>query len=163
MTDEVKGNGFLTGAQHARLAQAETMINDPIYADATRAAWDNLQTLMHLRSLQAGWWHDPDSGKALAEVLPPSLFPYVVATKLMLSVSEIAEGMEGARCGKMDDKLPHRSMLEVELADLVIRAMDLAGMLRLDIVGAIIEKSRFNTTRPDHDIKRRLLPGGKKF
>ena len=35
----------------------------------------------------------------------------------MLIVSEIAEAMEGERKDLMDDKLPHRKMAEVELAD----------------------------------------------
>ena len=52
-----------------------------------------------------------------------------VAEMLMLIVSEVAEAMEGDRKGLMDDKLPHRKMLEVELADAIIRALDLgAGM-----------------------------------
>ncbi len=48
---------------------------------------------------------------------------------LMLAVSELAEAMEGLRKSKpgaplMDDKLPHRPMEEVELADTVIRLTD---------------------------------------
>lgn len=48
---------------------------------------------------------------------------------LMLAVSELAEAMEGVRKSKpgaplMDDKLPHRRMEEVELADTVIRLTD---------------------------------------
>ncbi|XUM19805.1 hypothetical protein ACRAVF_19255 [Bradyrhizobium oligotrophicum S58] len=38
----------------------------------------------------------------------------------MLIVSEIAEAMEGERKSLMDDHLPHRKMVEVELADTLI-------------------------------------------
>ncbi len=81
----------------------------------------------------------------------------------MLIVSEVAEAMEGHRKNLMDDKLPHRSMLEVELADVLIRIGDLAGALKLDIAGAVIEKMNFNSNRPDHKIENRLKDGGKKF
>lgn len=53
---------------------------------------------------------------------------------LMLMQSEVAEAMEGERKGLRDDKLPTRPMAEVEMADVVIRALDYAGgfSLRLD-------------------------------
>lgn len=63
----------------------------------------------------------------------------------------------------MDDKLPHRPMVEVELADAVIRIMDLAGALNLDIGGAIAEKMAFNKIRPDHKPEARLAEGGKAY
>lgn len=81
----------------------------------------------------------------------------------MLIVSEIAEAMEGHRKGLMDDKLPHRKMIEVELADAVIRICDLCGALGLDLQGAIEEKLAYNKERPDHKIENRLKPGGKSF
>lgn len=80
--------------------------------------------------------------------------------KLLLMVSEICEGMEGARGapwpGIADDKLPHRPMLEVELADTVIRIMNYASHCGLDVQGAIIEKNKFNATRGHKH-------GGKRF
>ncbi len=69
---------------------------------------------------------------------------------LMLCVSELAEAMEGDRKNLMDDHLPSRKMLEVELADCVIRIFDMAGGLKLDVAGAITEKLLYNTTREDH-------------
>ena len=74
---------------------------------------------------------------------------------LCLVHSEISEAMEGARKGLMDDKLPHRPMLEVELADAVIRCFDMAGGLQLDLAGAIAEKLAFNAQRADHKIENR--------
>ena len=82
---------------------------------------------------------------------------------LCLIHSEISEAMEGHRKNLMDDKLPHRSMLEVELADAVIRICDMAGGLGLDLDGAINEKLEFNKNRADHKIENRLTENGKKF
>jgi len=66
---------------------------------------------------------------------------------LMLCVSELAEAMEGHRKSLPDDKLPHRSMFEVELADCLIRIFDLAGARGLDLDGAFEEKMAFNAIR----------------
>lgn len=45
---------------------------------------------------------------------------------LMLVITELAEACEGERKGLMDDKLPHRKMAEVEMADAFIRLLDFA-------------------------------------
>ena len=87
----------------------------------------------------------------------------LVAEKLCLTHSEISEAMEGHRKGLMDDKLPHRPMIEVELADAVIRIADLAGALGLDLGGAIAEKMAFNAVRPDHKPEARAAAGGKAY
>jgi len=71
--------------------------------------------------------------------------------------------MEGDRKGLMDDHLPHRSMIEVELADAIIRILDLAGYLKLDIQGVIDEKLEYNKTRSDHQKENRLKQNGKKY
>lgn len=89
--------------------------------------------------------------------------PREIGTMLMLIVSEIAEAMEGDRKDLMDDHLPHRKMVEVELADAVIRIGDLAGKLDLDLGGAIDEKLEYNLNRSDHKKENRLQDGGKKY
>jgi NTP pyrophosphatase (non-canonical NTP hydrolase) len=63
----------------------------------------------------------------------------------------------------MDDKLPHRKGLEVELADAMIRILDMAGGLGLDIGGALVEKLEYNSNRADHKPENRLKEGGKKY
>ena len=119
----------------------------------------------HAASHNAGWWHDPKTGQDLREECRNGtrFGKALVAEKLALIHSEISEGMEGARKGLMDDKLPHRTMFEVELADAVIRIADLAGALGLDLGGAIAEKIRFNEHRPDHRLENRAAAFGKAY
>lgn len=71
------------------------------------------------------WWIDLETGEQL------------VRNKRelrMLMISEIAEAMEGERKGLMDDKLKHRSMAEVELADALIRIFDYCGAFGVDLL-----------------------------
>lgn len=133
--------------------------------DPIALAGSTLQRAAHGASVAAGWWQDLKSGvDYLAEVRNNTRFgKALVAEKLCLTHSEISEGMEGHRKGKMDDKLPHRPMLEVELADAVIRIADLAGALGYDLGGAIAEKMAFNAVRPDHKIEARAAEGGKAY
>lgn len=137
---------------------------------------NELVQVAHHASYGAGWWHCPithlsmipqDNEKEMLgvgeAVVLNAWFPYVIGAKLALIHSEISEALEGYRKDEMDDKLPHRSAIECKLADAVIRIGDLAGVLGLDLEGAIIEKLRYNTTRPDHKMAARRQPNGKKF
>jgi NTP pyrophosphatase (non-canonical NTP hydrolase) len=54
-------------------------------------------------------------------------------------------------------------MIEVELADAVIRIADLAGALELDLGSAIAEKMAYNAQRADHKPEARAAAGGKSF
>lgn len=110
----------------------------------------------HGASLNAGWWHD-EAGNHLADN------PMTVPVKLCLVHSEISEAMEGHRKKLMDDKLPNRPMIEVELADALIRICDLAGALNLDLGGAVVEKMLFNAQRADHKADARASDHGKKY
>lgn len=116
------------------------------------ATINNLAKQVHINNLK--WWVDIHTGEPLKRN---------VGEMLMLVVSELAEAMEGDRKNLMDDKLPHRPMLEVELADAVIRIFDIAVGLGLDIGGAYVEKMTFNSVRKDHQIEARLAPGGKAY
>lgn len=107
-------------------------------------------------SNRAGWWTNLKTGEDLRAANN-------VPEKLMLTVSELAEAMEGHRKNLMDDHLPHRCMIEVELADAVIRIADLCGAKGFDLAGAIVDKLAYNAQRADHKPAARLANGGKAY
>lgn len=124
-----------------------------------------LRANCHGPAKRAGWWKDLTSGQDhIEEIRTGTRFgKALVAEKLCLIHSEISEAMEGHRKGLPDDKLPHRQMLEVELADALIRIFDLAGAMGLDLGAAIVEKLAFNAQRPDHKPEARQAAGGKAY
>lgn len=107
-----------------------------------------LTTLCHGVARECGWWNETTERD--------------VPRLLMLCVSELAEAMEGHRKNLMDTHLTNRKMLEVELADTLIRIFDMAGGLKLDVAGAIRDKLIYNTTREDHKPEVRAN-GGKAY
>jgi hypothetical protein len=82
---------------------------------------DRLVNETHGASVEAGWWTNIETGEDL---------PLNIPLKTVLIHSEISEAMEGHRKNLQDDKLPHRKMFDVELADAAIRIGDLAGKSR---------------------------------
>jgi len=121
-----------------------------------KAAGTIIQSISHKAAIDSGWWNDVETGADLTKT-------FNVPEKLCLIHSEISEAMEGDRKGLRDDKLVHRDMLEVELADAVIRIGDLCGALGLDLGGAIAEKLEFNARRADHKPENRIKAGGKAY
>lgn len=107
------------------------------------------QTLAYRTATEAGWYHGVTTRN----------FGEVVA----LMHSELSEALEADRKGLKDDKLPHRDGREVEFADCIIRILDTAAALDLDVAGALIEKNRFNKQRADHKLADRSKAGGKKY
>lgn len=120
--------------------------------EVTNDAVDHLQQICHGASRDAGWWKPGDTDN-----------PLMFSNKLCLTHSEISEAMEGDRKNLMDDKLPHRKMAEVELADVLIRVFDYAGAYGFDLDGAVAEKRAFNASRADHKAEARLRANGKQW
>lgn len=112
-----------------------------------------IQNHMHQKSRACGWWDD----------LTEDNYIFFIATKLGLIMSEAAEAFAGFRTGKKDKHLPHRDELEVELADIVIRCMDLAAFMGYDLIGTMKEKDEYNAKRADFTVARTGAAGSKKF
>ena len=78
----------------------------------TPAEINNLAIEVH--ALNRKWW-------------PENVLDRPISQIRILINSEIIECMEGERKDLMDDKLPHRKMAEVEMADTAIRVLDVLG------------------------------------
>jgi len=92
-----------------------------------------LQEEIHRTAIEHGWW---DRDRPIGEVL-------------MLAVTELAEAMEAHRDGNpASAKISAFSKVEEELADTIIRILDLAEGRGFDIEGALRAKMAYNETRP---------------
>lgn len=98
--------------------------------DALRSAAETIKTVCH--KMNAHWWIDPKTGEDLRNN------PLMPAVKIALMHSELSEALEGDRKSLMDDKLPHRTALETEAADVLIRNGDLAGAMNSRLGDAIV-------------------------
>ena len=91
-----------------------------------------MQACVHSNAKAHGW-HDT---------------PVDPVTALALIHCEVSEAVEGLRHGNPpSEHIPSFSAIEEELADIVIRCMDLAGAKDYRLADAIIEKHEFNKTR----------------
>lgn len=70
------------------------------------------------------WWIDLKTGQRITRNR---------GQLLMLVVTELAEAVEGIRKNLKDDKILHRSMEEVEMADAFIRLLDYCGGFEIEI------------------------------
>lgn len=82
--------------------------------------------LIHQANIK--WWQNPETG----EPIERNTFEL-----LALIISELCECLEGERKDSMDDKLPHRKMAEVELADTKIRLFDFAAGFGFNLLSIV--------------------------
>jgi NTP pyrophosphatase (non-canonical NTP hydrolase) len=88
----------------------------------------------HKMSQQKGFW---DEQRQMNE----SLLDIYLTAKLMLIVSELGEACEARRKGDINN-------FNEEIADTIIRLLDLCGFLELDIEKEIEKKMKINEARP---------------
>lgn len=103
--------------------------------------FDKLAKEINRNAVNHGWWDgERNEGELIA-----------------LMHSELSEALEALRHGNPpDNHIPEFSGVEAELADVVIRIMDVASAKGWRVAEAIIAKSNYNKTRP-------YKHGGKSF
>ncbi len=127
-TIDMHGLGLICGSPQP----AEVLPGTPF-----SLAFNAVQRAVHRNAREKGFW----DGKTLD-------IPGVGLT-LALIHSEISEALEAAREDyPASKKIPEIGNFEEELADAVIRLMDLSGAMGLNLGEAVLKKMTYNTSRP---------------
>lgn len=112
-----------------------------------------LQAAAHANSVSHGWW-DQQRRIALTpegEDLDKRLVLATIPEKLCLVHSEVSEALEDYRDGTMITVVNNDGKPEgfpSELADILIRILDLCGALGIDLETEVKIKMAYNATRP---------------
>jgi len=115
--------------------------------------FNHIATKAHANSRAKGFWNDKDLLASVAQSHSPGLAAYaeaaIISSEIALIQSEASEALENVRGGfEPDDKVPEFMGIEAELADVVIRIMDMAAGRGFRVGAAIIAKMAMNATRP---------------
>lgn len=113
-------------------------LREPGALDLVAGCFSRVARDIHALNVRKGWWSDTTTGERIARNF---------GELLMLIVSEIAEGYDGWIADAKDDKLPARKMIEVEIADALIRAFDTVAGFNLDIGAAVLRLTHEDITR----------------
>ena len=116
--------------------------------DASVYLFRILMNQIHHNARDKGFWDDPTQ----ADMNPALRYKPEVhnkAEKIALIHSELSEALEALRKGNPDDEhCPKFSSVEIELADAVIRIMDMCEAYGYRLPEAMLAKMDYNADRP---------------
>jgi NTP pyrophosphatase (non-canonical NTP hydrolase) len=103
---------------------------------------NEIQTEVHATSTKKGWWEDcPQVGS--------HWYPSYIIAKTSLITCEVAEAIEEVRNSELPiyykDGKPEG--MAIELADVIIRSLDMLAHMGIDAEEAIRIKAEYNKTR----------------
>lgn len=110
-------------------------ILEPSKDNAEPMSMRDLQKEIHKNAVEHGWWTSPPE----------------IGTLLALVHSEVSEALEDARHGDFRTRIEEDGKpcgFPSELADVVIRVMDISEHMGIDLEKEIITKHKYNKTRP---------------
>lgn len=138
ITDDGSVTTELPAATHLHVSEALQFLADAFgesvegRLSAFQRGWQSIAQDVHATAKEKGFW---DSERNVPEMLA-------------LIHSEISEALEALRSGNPPDRdVPEFTNFEVELADAIVRIMDMSKGLNLDVAGALEAKIKFNRTR----------------